>query len=50
MEKGRKEVSKEEREALADVLIYILTTLYPLGGQIPDRIQKDIAILQGAIR
>lgn len=40
-------MSKEERQALVDVIIYILSSLYPLAGQIPERIQRDIAILQG---
>lgn len=42
-------MSKEEREALIDILIYILSAIYPVAGQIPDIIQKDIAILQGEI-
>lgn len=40
-------MNKEEREALVDILFYILTSLYPLAGQIPERIQRDIAIIQG---
>ena len=40
-------MSKEEREALVDIIFYILASLCPLAGQIPERIQRDIAIIQG---
>lgn len=40
-------MSKEEREALVDVIIYLFSALFPVCGAMPERIQRDIAILQG---
>lgn len=40
-------MTREERDALFEVLIWVISATYPLSGQMPDYIQKDMAILQG---
>lgn len=40
-------MTNEERTALTEVLIYIISSLYTISGQIPDHIQDDLLVLQG---